>query len=41
MNRIEGKKYREIAEILDISVKAVEKRMSQALESLRKEIKNI
>lgn len=41
MNRIEGKKYREIAEILDISVKAVEKRISQALESLRKEIKNI
>ncbi len=41
MNRIEGKKYREIAEILEISVKAVEKRMSQALESLRKEIKNI
>ncbi|MEX2350136.1 MAG: RNA polymerase sigma-70 factor [Flavobacteriaceae bacterium] len=41
MNRIEGKKYREIAEILDISVKAVEKRMSQALESLRKDIKNI
>ncbi|WP_339609445.1 sigma-70 family RNA polymerase sigma factor [uncultured Planktosalinus sp.] len=43
LNRIEGKKYREIAEILDISVKAVEKRMSQALESLRTELntKNI
>ncbi len=41
MNRIEGKKYREIAEILDISIKAVEKRMSQALESLRKEIGDI
>lgn len=41
MNRIEGKKYREIAEILNISVKAVEKRMSQALESLRKDINNI
>lgn len=41
MNRIEGKKYAEIAEILNISVKAVEKRMSQALESLRKEVKNI
>lgn len=38
MNRIEGKKYREIAELLDISVKAVEKRMSLALKSLRKEI---
>lgn len=41
MNRIEGKKYSEIAEILNISVKAVEKRMSQALATLRKEIKNI
>ena len=38
MNRIEGKKYAEIAEQLDISVKAVEKRMSQALASLRNEI---
>ncbi len=41
MNRIDGKKYREIADILNISIKAVEKRMSQALESLRKEIGNI
>lgn len=41
LNRIEGKKYREIAEILEISVKAVEKRMSLALKSLRKEIDNI
>ena len=40
-NRIEGKKYREIAELLDISVKAVEKRMSLALASLRKEIDSI
>jgi RNA polymerase sigma-70 factor (ECF subfamily) len=31
MNRIDGKKYREIAELLDISQKAVEKRMSGAL----------
>jgi len=38
LNRIEGKKYREIAEVLDISVKAVEKRMSLALKSLREEI---
>ncbi|RXG22647.1 RNA polymerase sigma factor [Leeuwenhoekiella aequorea] len=41
MNRIDGKKYREIAELLDISVKAVEKRMSLALKSLREEIPNI
>jgi len=41
MNRIDGKKYREIADILNISIKAVEKRMSQALEALRKEIGNI
>jgi RNA polymerase sigma-70 factor (family 1) len=41
MNRIEGKKYSEIADILEISVKAVEKRMSQALASLRKEIEGI
>lgn len=38
MNRIDGKKYSEIAEILNISVKAVEKRISGALVSLRKEI---
>ena len=36
MNRIEGLKYREIAERLEISQKAVEKRMSQALLHLRK-----
>lgn len=41
LNRIEGKKYREIAEILDISIKAVEKRMSLALAALRKEIEGI
>ena len=41
LNRIEGKKYREIAEMLDISQKAVEKRMSKALITLRKSIKNI
>ncbi|PHR95013.1 MAG: RNA polymerase subunit sigma-70 [Leeuwenhoekiella sp.] len=41
MNRIDGKKYREIAETLDLSVKAVEKRMSQALASLREQIPNI
>lgn len=36
MNRIDKKKYREIAEILAISVKAVEKRMHKALTALRK-----
>jgi RNA polymerase sigma-70 factor (ECF subfamily) len=38
MNRIDGKKYHEIAENLEISVKAVEKRISGALVSLRREI---
>ncbi|MGY6649264.1 RNA polymerase sigma factor [Wenyingzhuangia sp. IMCC45574] len=38
MNRIENKKYREIAELLEISVKAVEKRMHGALVKLRKTI---
>lgn len=41
LNRIDGKKYKEIAEILDISIKAVEKRIHGALVSLRKEIENI
>ena len=41
LNRIEGKKYAEIAELLDLSVKAVEKRMSQALASLRNEIGDV
>ena len=36
MNRIDKKKYREIAAELAISVKAVEKRMHQALSTLRK-----
>ncbi|QLE00408.1 sigma-70 family RNA polymerase sigma factor [Galbibacter sp. BG1] len=37
LNRIDGKKYVEIAEMLDISVKAVEKRMMKALKKLRAE----
>ena len=41
MNRIEKKKYKEIALHLDISVKAVEKRMHQALVVMRKEIGNV
>jgi RNA polymerase sigma-70 factor (family 1) len=39
MNRIEDLTYREIAERLKISVKAVEKRMQNALEHLRDVIK--
>lgn len=38
MHRIDGKKYSEIAADLNISVKAVEKRIHLALLSLRKEI---
>ena len=41
MNRIDAKKYREIAEMLGISQKAVEKRMSSALKKLRDKIKGI
>ncbi|MEO0731773.1 MAG: sigma-70 family RNA polymerase sigma factor [Bacteroidota bacterium] len=36
LNRIDGLKYREIAELLGISQKAVEKRMHRALVDLRK-----
>jgi RNA polymerase sigma-70 factor (ECF subfamily) len=39
LHRIEGKKYHEIAVILNISIKAVEKRIPGALLSLRSEIK--
>jgi|SRR6218665_439358 len=41
LHRIDGKKYSEIAKILEISVKAVEKRIHGALVSLRLEIENI
>ena len=41
LNRIEKKKYKEIANQLGISLKAVEKRMHQALLVMRKEIGNI
>lgn len=41
LNRIDGKKYREIAEMLNISEKAVEKRMMGALKSLRQTIGKI
>ena len=40
LNRFDGYKYSEIAEICSISVKAVEKRMSQAFEILRKTFSN-
>ncbi|SDG69787.1 RNA polymerase sigma factor [Psychroflexus sediminis] len=38
LHRIDEKSYKEIAEILNISVKAVEKRMQKALQSLREKI---
>ena len=41
LSRIDKKKYSEIAEIVGITVKAVEKRMSQALIVLREKIGNI
>ncbi len=41
MHRIDGKKYKEIAELLGISVKAVEKRIHNALINLRKNIDEI
>ena len=41
MNRIEDKKYREIAELLDISQKTVEKRMSGALKIIREKMEGI
>ena len=41
LNRIEGKRHKEIAEILEIGTKAVEKRIYSALKKLRKEIDGI
>ncbi|GAA3567274.1 RNA polymerase sigma factor [Snuella lapsa] len=41
MNRVEGKRFKEIAKLLDISTKAVEKRIYGALEKLRKDIKEL
>lgn len=41
MNRFDNQSYTEIAAVLDLSVKAVEKRMHQALLSLRKVVKNV
>ncbi|MEO1255390.1 MAG: sigma-70 family RNA polymerase sigma factor, partial [Bacteroidota bacterium] len=36
LNRVEGKTYAEIAEMIGVSVKAIEKRMHHALVHLRK-----
>ncbi len=41
LNRIDKKSYREIAELLNVSVKAVEKRMHNALKILREKIGDI
>lgn len=41
LNRIEGKKHREIAEMLGISTKAVEKRIYSALNKLKEDIKEL
>ncbi|NNL80851.1 MAG: RNA polymerase subunit sigma-70, partial [Flavobacteriaceae bacterium] len=41
LNRIEGKKHKEIAEMLGISTKAVEKRIYSALNKLRETIKEL
>lgn len=41
LNRIDGKKYAEIAEIEGVSVKAIEKRMHLALKTLREQIDGI
>ncbi|MBO6606276.1 RNA polymerase sigma factor [Psychroserpens sp.] len=38
MNRVEGKRFKEIAELLGISTKAVEKRIYGALKKLREDI---
>lgn len=41
MSRIEKKKYKDIANILDISEKAVEKRMQRALVTIREKIGDV
>jgi len=41
MNRVEGKRFKEIASLLDISTKAVEKRIYGALKKLREDIKEL
>lgn len=41
LNRLDNLSYKEIAEIEQVSVKAIEKRMQQALQIIRKKIGNI
>ncbi len=41
MNRIDGLKYAEIAQLEEVSIKAIEKRMHLALKSLREKIDGI
>lgn len=41
MNRIDKMKYEEVAESLDLSVKAVEKRMHLALHTLKEKVKEL
>ncbi|MFS4493671.1 RNA polymerase sigma factor [Maribacter sp. 2308TA10-17] len=41
LNRIDGKKYKEIAEMEGVSLKAIEKRMHLALKTLREKIEGI
>ncbi|WP_158974187.1 RNA polymerase sigma factor [Cellulophaga sp. L1A9] len=41
LNRIDGKRYKEIAEMEGVSLKAIEKRMHLALKSLREKIDGI
>lgn len=41
MNRVEGKKHKEIAEILNISTKAVEKRIYGALKILKEQVEGL
>ena len=39
MHRVEGKKYQEIANDLEISIKTVKEQMSKAIQQIRKELK--
>lgn len=41
MCRYEGRSYKEVAELLNISVKTVESRMTQSLKELRAQLKNL